>query len=56
LTKQQQFELLDYIESNLEKLNKVSLRTAVKLAQLMVINSWDWRSMADSGLLNGSEE
>jgi hypothetical protein len=56
LTKHQQFDLLDYIEVNLEKLNKVSLRTAVKLAQLMVINVADWRSMADSGLLNGNDE
>ena len=56
LSKQQQFLLLEYIESNLEKFNKVSLRTAVKLAQLMVINAQDWRSMADSGLLNDVDE
>lgn len=56
LSKDQQYELLEYIEINLEYLNKVSLRTAVKLAQLMSINPDDWRSMADSGLLNGSDE
>jgi DNA polymerase III delta prime subunit len=56
LTKQQEFSLLEYIDSNLEKFNKVSLRTAVKLAQLISINAGDWRSMADSGLLNGADE
>ena len=56
ITKQQEFALLEYIESNLEKFNKVSLRTAVKLAQLMVINAQNWRDMADSGLLNNSDE
>ena len=56
LSKEQQYALLQYIETNLEKLDKVSLRTAVKLAQLIVINADDWQSMADSGLLNESEE
>ncbi len=56
LSKEQQFALLGYIETNLEKLDKVSLRTAVKLAQLIVINVEDWQSMADSGLLNESDE
>ena len=56
LSKEQEFSLLEYIKTNLEKLDKVSLRTAVKLAQLIVINADDWQSMADSGLLNESEE
>ena len=56
LSKKQQYLLLEYIEANLEYLNKVSLRTAVKLAQLMSINPDDWRNMADSGLLNGTDE
>jgi len=56
LSKDQQFELLQYIDTNLEKLSKVSLRTAVKLAQLISINSDDWQSMADSGLLNETDE
>ena len=56
LSKGQQFALLHYIETNLEKLDKVSLRTAIKLAQLIAINADDWQSMADSGLLNESEE
>jgi predicted NACHT family NTPase len=56
LTKEQQFALLQYIDTNLEKLDKVSLRTAVKLAQLIAINANDWQSMADSGLLNEIDE
>lgn len=56
LSKEQEFALLEYIETNLEKLDKVSLRTAVKLAQLVAINPDDWQSMADSGLLNESDE
>lgn len=56
LTKKQEFSILQYIEENLEKLDKVSLRTAVKLAQLIAINADDWQSMADSGLLNESDE
>ena len=56
LSKEQKFSLLEYIETNLEKLDKISLRTAVKLAQLIAINADDWQSMADSGLLNESDE
>ena len=56
LSKKQEFEILQYIEDNLEKLDKISLRTAVKLAQLIAINAKDWQSMADSGLLNETEE
>lgn len=56
LTKGQEYSLLEYMESNLEKFNKVSLRTAVKLAQLMAINAQDWRDMADSGLLSVNDE
>ena len=56
LSKKQEFSILQYIDENLEKLDKVSLRTAVKLAQLIAINADDWQSMADSGLLNETEE
>jgi hypothetical protein len=49
----QQSEILDYIGGNLEKIHKISLRLAMKLASLMKANPTDWRSMADSGLLSG---
>jgi hypothetical protein len=49
----QQSEILDYIGVNLEKIHKISLRLAMKLASLMKANPTDWRSMADSGLLSG---
>lgn len=48
----QQSEILDYIGENLDRLHKISLRLAMKLASLVQANPEDWRSMADSGLLN----
>ena len=53
LTGEQQSAILDYIGGNLEKIHKISLRLAMKLAGLMKANPSDWRSMADSGLLSG---
>ncbi len=50
----QQSEILDYIGEYLEEIEKISLRLAMKLAALMKANREEWRSMADSGLLNGS--
>lgn len=49
---EQRIELLDYLKSHITALEKISLRTAMKLAQLMVISPYGWRDMADSGLLN----
>ncbi len=54
LAAEQQSKILDYIGSNLDQLNKVSLRLAMKLAGLMKANPEEWSSMADSGLLSGS--
>lgn len=48
----EQCEILDYIYANLEALNKVSLRTAVKLAQLMTADPENWKCMANNGLLD----
>ena len=53
LSGEQQSEILDYIGLNLEKIHKISLRLAMKLAGLMKANPSGWRSMADSGLLSG---
>jgi hypothetical protein len=53
LSGEQQSEILDYISVNLQKIHKISLRLAMKLAGLMKANPSDWRSMADSGLLSG---
>jgi hypothetical protein len=50
----QQSKILDYIGDNLNKIDKISLRLAIKLAGLMRANPIEWKSMADSGLLNGS--
>ena len=53
---EQQSKILDYIGMNLDKINKISLRLAMKLASLMKANPTEWESMADSGLLSGSLE
>lgn len=52
LTGARQSEILDYIGENLDRLHKISLRLAMKLASLVQANPKEWRSMADSGLLN----
>lgn len=52
LDKIQQDELLKFIEDNLDKFTKISLRLAMKLAQLIKSNPNDWRSLANSGLLS----
>jgi hypothetical protein len=51
LTPSQVYSLLEYIEKNLEVLNKVSLRTATKLADLIKVCPENWIDMANSGLL-----
>jgi hypothetical protein len=45
-------DLLDYLKDHITVIDKISLRTAIKLAQLMTISSANWRAMADTGLLN----
>ena len=52
LTAKQQSEVLDYISQHLEGLDRVSLRTATKIADLMRLEPKHWRSMADIGILN----
>lgn len=52
LSKEQKFEILDYIESNMDLLTKVSLRAAIKLAQLVKEAPDNWRQMANNGLLD----
>ena len=52
LTHEQELEVLSYINANLNNLERVSLRTAVKLAQLIKIDPQGWRGMAGSGVLD----
>lgn len=52
LTAKQQSEVLDYISQHIEGLDRVSLRTATKIADLMRLEPKHWRSMADIGILN----
>jgi hypothetical protein len=44
--------VLDYVSQHLEGLDRVSLRTATKIADLMRLEPKHWRSMADIGILN----
>jgi hypothetical protein len=48
---EQELEVLSYLHTNLNKLERISLRTAVKLAQLIQIDPDGWRIMAGSGVL-----
>lgn len=52
LTAKQQSEVLDYISQHIEGLDRVSLRIATKIADLMRLEPKHWRSMADIGILN----
>ena len=45
------FEILDYINDNAESITHLSLRTAVKLAELVEIDSAGWQEWAGDGLL-----
>ncbi len=49
---EQHIELLDYLKDHITVIDKISLRTTIKLAQLMSICPANWRDMADTGLLN----
>ncbi len=48
----QEHALLEYLSVNLDKLDRISLRTAIKLAQLIKIDPLGWRVMAGSGVLD----
>lgn len=52
LTSEQQCAVLDYIAENFEALDRVSFRTATKLAELMRLEPEHWKSMASIGILN----
>ena len=52
LTPAQQCEVLDYISENFDEIERVSLRTARKIAELMQLEPQHWRSMANIGVLN----
>ena len=52
LEKNQEHALLEYLSINLDKLDRISLRTAIKLAQLIKIDPVGWKVMAGSGVLD----
>ena len=47
-------DILKYVENNMESLPKISLRLAIKLAQLVKESPDNWCQMANNGLLNQS--
>lgn len=55
LDQSQELEILKYIENNLNRLDRISLRTAVKLAQLIEIDANNWHHLADNGILDEGE-
>lgn len=52
LDREQQGQVLDYISQHLDELDRISLRTATKIAELMRLEPEHWRSMANIGVLN----
>jgi hypothetical protein len=52
LSKQQETAVLDYICENRDSLDRISLRTATKIADLVKLDPLNWRSMARIGVLN----
>jgi hypothetical protein len=52
LTPQQETAILDYICEHRDSLDRISLRTATKLADLVKLDPLHWRSMARVGMLN----
>jgi len=47
-------DILNYVENNMEAIPKISLRLAIKLAQLVKESPNNWYQMANTGLLNQS--
>ena len=54
LSARQTQDILKYVENNMESLPKISLRLAIKLAQLVKESPDNWYQMANTGLLNQS--
>lgn len=52
LTPDQERKVLDYIAMHFDDLERISLRTALKIAELMLLAPDHWRSMANLGVLN----
>lgn len=52
LSPTQQCDVLDYISENFDEIERVSLRTARKIAELMQLEPQHWRSMSNIGVLN----
>ena len=44
-------DIVEYIESNIGNLRELSLRTALKLADLRVLNGERWKVLADTTIL-----
>jgi hypothetical protein len=56
LTPSKQYEVLDYINANIDVLDRISLRTATKIADLMALEPNNWRAMANIGVLNSIDK
>jgi DNA polymerase III delta prime subunit len=56
LTKQQETAVLDYVCQHKDSLDRISLRTATKIADLVKLDPLNWRSMARIGVLNSIDQ
>lgn len=52
LCSQQEFEILQYITDHYERIPSITLRTALKLAELMILEPQNWQEMASFSLLD----
>jgi len=46
--------LLEWIDNHREFINRISLRTIIKLSKLYSADKKDWQDMAEQGLLTGA--
>jgi DNA polymerase III delta prime subunit len=56
LNKHQETAILDFINENKDSLDRISLRTATKIADLVKLDAMSWRSMAQIGVLNSENQ
>jgi hypothetical protein len=55
LSEEQQHEALGYLWDNISHFERISLRTAIKLGQLISQDPMNWRFMAGSGVLDNAD-
>ena len=54
-THKEKNELLEWIDTNRERIKRISLRTIIKLSNIYSVDKADWCEMAEQGLLMGDD-